>query len=230
MQVLRTSVFSRSRRFVRDRRRLIQPDAWRTIQQHAKRKLPARRSGPRRILSIVLLATGTTLCSYVAGNYAWMYAAQKKLLSQWKSEAAAPATAPSLTKISIPRIRLRAIVLEGTSSHSLLLGPAHMTGTALPGAVGNAVIAGHRDTFFRNIHSLHTGDLVYILRAGTTFRYVVTKKMVVQPTATYVLRPTPDSELTLITCYPTYVIGPAPERLIIVARLSSATTRHSPSR
>jgi sortase A len=177
----------------------------------------------------VLLATGAILCSYVAGNYAWMYATQKKLLNQWKSESGAPAKDPSLTKIAIPRIGLRAIVLEGTTSHSLLLGPAHMSGTALPGAVGNSVIAGHRDTFFRHIHSLHTGDVIYILRGGNMFRYVVTRKMVVQPTAVSVLRPSANSELTLITCYPTYVIGPAPERLIIVARLSSAT-RHNQSR
>jgi len=90
-----------------------------------------------------------------------MFAEQKKLLREWKTQQAAREI---LTKLSIPRIGLRAVVIEGTSSHSLLLGPGHMTGSAIPGTVGNAVIAGHRDTFFRHIHRLRNGDDVYILK------------------------------------------------------------------
>lgn len=157
---------------------------------------------------------------YVAGSYTWMYAEQRKLLREWKVENTSAAEG-TLTKIAIPRIKLRAVVLEGTSKHSLLLGPAHMTGTAIPGTRGNAVIAGHRDTFFRNVHELHTGDVIYILRSGKQFRYVVVRKTVVEPTDLAVLRNTKDGELTLITCYPTHAIGPAPERLIIVAKLST---------
>jgi sortase A len=147
-----------------------------------------------------------------------MYLEQKRLLHELKTRRAA---AEVLTKISIPRIGLQAIVLEGTSSHSLLLGPAHMSGSAVPGATGNSVIAGHRDTFFRHIHSLKAGDDIYLLRSGRQFHYVVTAKRVVEPTDLSVLEPTRDGQLTLITCYPTHAIGPAPERLIVTARLNS---------
>jgi sortase A len=147
-----------------------------------------------------------------------MYLEQKKLLHDLKTQTAA---AEVLTKISIPRIGLRAIVLEGTSSHSLLLGPAHMSGSAPPGAMGNSVIAGHRDTFFRHIHSLKAGDDIYVVRSGRQFHYLVTAKRVVEPTDLSVLEPTRDGQLTLITCYPTHAIGPAPERLIVTAKLNS---------
>ena len=56
-------------------------------------------------------------------------------------------------------------------------------------------------------------------REGKKFHYVVTGKRVVQPDDISVLDATSDTRLTLITCYPTYYIGPAPERLIVFARL-----------
>jgi len=174
----------------------------------------------------VLIFVGTVLCTYVAGTYLWMYAQQKILLGQWSKHTA---TGPPLTKLSIPRIKLEDVVLEGASSHSLLLGPAHLSETAIPGSVGNAVIAGHRDTFFRHVHSLRYGDDIYILRAGQLFHYVVRGRKIVEPTNLSVLRPTKDGELTLITCYPTHAIGPAPQRLIIVAKMVSEPAPSSPT-
>ncbi len=220
MQVLGTS---RPRRFVRFNPLVIQPARWRNQYKNVKSELQASRVDPRRIVSLVLLATGAVLCTYVAGNYAWMYAEQKKLLREWKNHNSS-ATDESLIKLSIPRIGLRAVVLEGTSSHSLLLGPAHMTGSAIPGDSGNAVIAGHRDTFFRRVHRLRYGDDIYISRAGKLFHYTVAGRKIVEPTDLSVLRPSSESELTLITCYPTHVIGPAPQRLIVLAKLTRTNT------
>jgi len=149
-----------------------------------------------------------------------MYMHQRRLLEEWD---AASAEHSSLTKLSIPKIQLENIVLEGASQHSLLLGPAHLSASAVPGSVGNAVIAGHRDTFFRHIHSLRYGDDIYVLRSGKRFHYVVRSRKIVEPTDLSVLKATKYSELTLITCYPTHAIGPAPRRLIIVAKLVSGT-------
>jgi sortase A len=148
-----------------------------------------------------------------------MYIEQRKLLHEFKTHQPAGEV---LTKLAIPRIGLRAVVIEGTSSHSLLLGPGHMTGTAIPGGAGNVVIAGHRDTFFRHIHNLKNGDAVYILRSGKRFHYVVVQKRVVQASDLSVLRSSGTGELTLITCYPLHFIGPAPQRLIIVAKLAGS--------
>jgi len=169
----------------------------------------------------VLFAIGGLLCTYVAGNYVWMYAEQGKLMREWKAQnASLPSQDAPLTRLSIPRIHLRAVVLEGTSRRSLLLGPAHLTGSADPGAIGNSVIAGHRDTFFRHVHSLRYGDDIYVQKSRKLFHYVVTSRRVVPPTDTSVLRSSDSGELTLITCYPTHAIGPAPQRLVVVARLA----------
>jgi len=216
MQVHRTSVVRRPRRFRLNRSQFVlKPDLWRSFPNRKKSELAhSRELSPRRVAGYALIAVGTVLCTYVASAYLWMYAQQKIMLRQWSEHAA---TAP-LTKISIPKIQLEDVVLEGASSHSLLLGPAHLIDTAEPGSSGNMVIAGHRDTFFRHVHSLRYGDDIYILRGGTRFHYVVRSRRIVEPTNLSVLKQTKDGELTLITCWPTHAIGPAPQRLIVVAK------------
>jgi sortase A len=91
--------------------------------------------------------------------------------------------------------------------------------TPAPGELGNSVISGHRDTFFRHIHQLVKGDEILVQRNGRTFHYEVTGKQIVQPTDMSVLKPSNHPELTLITCYPTYYIGPAPKRLVVTSKL-----------
>jgi LPXTG-site transpeptidase (sortase) family protein len=218
MQVLKSRIGTRRRLFVRN-----QPLVWKSapwpgglVSQECK---PLRSWDVRRLLSYVLFAVGGVLLTYVCATYTWMYHEQHKLLKEWQAQKASGEN--SLTKLSIPRIHLRAVVLEGTSRRSLLLGPAHLEGTAAPGARGNMVVAGHRDTFFRHIYRLHYGDDVYVLKRARQFHYVVVRKRVVEPTDLSVLAPTEDRELTLITCYPTHAIGPAPERLVITAKLNS---------
>jgi sortase A len=146
-----------------------------------------------------------------------MYEQQQKLLRQWRQNSA---NANALTKLSIPRIHLEAVVLEGASQRSLLKGPARLSESALPGTLGNTVIAGHRDTFFRHVHSLKYGDDIYVLKSGQRFHYTVIGRRVVEPTDLSVLRSSKQGQLTLITCYPTHAIGPAPQRLIITAKLA----------
>ena len=215
MQVLRTSVRQRPR-LIRNPLPVLQPDQWRNWKKSEHPELPARKADPRRIISTVLLAIGGVLCTSVTSSYAWMYIEQKKLLHEFKTHQPA---AEVLTKLSIPRIGLRAVVMEGTSRRSLLSGPGHMTGSAIPGGNGNSVIAGHRDTFFRHLDSLKRGDAVYVLHSGRRFHYSVIAKKVVQANDISVLRAGTGRELTLITCYPTHFIGPAPQRLIIVTKL-----------
>jgi sortase A len=153
-----------------------------------------------------------------------MYSGQQQLQAQWQQQADLPASARQpagrvLTRLKIPKISLDAIVLDGTSPKELLEGPGHLEQTAMPGESGNAVIAGHRDTFFRHIFELNQGDEILVQRKGHTFRYEVTGKKIIKPDDTSVIAPSRDSQLTLVTCYPPHYIGPAPERFAVFSRL-----------
>jgi sortase A len=198
------------------------------IPRHLKLDfLASRFSSPRRVLSMVLLLVGVGLLGYVGSEYWDMYRTQKQLEAQWEQQAAtvrAPgqpklAANDLLTRVSIPKISLDAIVIEGVSRKQLSVGPGHMKDTAFPGAAGNAVITGHRDTFFRHIYELQKGDDILVRRDGQLFKYQVTGKKIVKPDDVSVLKQTTDPQLTLITCYPTYYIGPAPERLVVFSKL-----------
>jgi len=221
MRVPRTKVLSR-RRFGRNRSLLVlRPAPWRTSPGSGNPELP---QAPHRLkshrldkklISVYLFVFGGVLCAYVIGTYLWMYERQHKLLNEWKNQNAVSKT---LTKISIPRIQLEAVVLDGADPHSLLLGPGHLVNSAAPGSAGNVVVAGHRDTFFRHVHSLRYGDDIYLSRGADQFHYVVVARKIVEPTDLSVLRNGKYGELTLITCYPTHAIGPAPLRLVVVAK------------
>ena len=182
------------------------------------------RRSPRRLSSVALLLLGLVLLAYALGSYAWMSLEQHRLKSQLNTSLAVPANSAgrdqnALTLLTIPKIDLQAAILDGTNHKSLLLAPGHLSQTAWPGEPGNAVIAAHRDTFFRRLHDLRQGDDVLVRRAGREYRYVVSATAIVKPDDISVIQPTSDTRLTLITCYPTYYIGPAPKRLIVVARL-----------
>lgn len=180
--------------------------------------------GVRQYFAVLLTSLGVLLSLYVGGTYLWMYQQQRQLMHEFQTQnAVANPSGPrvgGLIRISIPKINLDAVILEGTSHKSLTLGPGHLRDSAMPGDPGNSVLAAHRDTFFRHIYELKPGDDIFVERDGQQYHYVVTGKRVVQPADVSVLDATSESRLTLITCYPVYFIGPAPERLVVVAKLA----------
>jgi sortase A len=190
-----------------------------------------RRWAPRACLIV-----GAVLLVYVTFEYGTMFYQQKQLSARWERQNSPSIAAPKaedpreqVTRLSIPSIDMDAIVVEGTTNRQLAIAPGHMTDTPAPGENGNSVITAHRDTFFRHIYELKKGDEIVVRRGGKSFQYVVDRKYVVKPSDASVLRPTTDAQLTLITCYPTYYVGPAPERLVVTAKLAtpgatSATT------
>ena len=126
----------------------------------------------------------------------------------------------AIAALSIPRLDLSAIVLHGSDDQTLRRGPGHLENTAMPGETGNAVIAGHRDTFFRRLREIDVGDVIRLVAVEGTYTYVVESTQIVDPDDVWVLDPTPDPSLTLVTCYPFTYIGSAPERFIVRARLA----------
>ncbi len=120
-------------------------------------------------------------------------------------------------RIDIPRLDLSAVVFEGTSDGTLARGVGHLKGSAGPGERGNLVLAGHRDTFFRELRNIRQGDEVRVKGPDGEFEYQVESTAIVEPDQTEVLKPGDGVTLTLITCYPFYYIGNAPERFIVRA-------------
>ena len=136
-----------------------------------------------------------------------------------------PAPAPAsfvvrgspIGELLIPRVRLSSVVLHGSDAQTLRRGPGHIEHTAFPGERGNLAIAGHRDTFFRPLRDVQVGDDVFLNTPAGNAHYRITSTGVVSARDLSVLDPTDRAVLTLITCYPFWVLGPAPDRFVVRA-------------
>lgn len=124
----------------------------------------------------------------------------------------------------IPRLGLEVPVYESVSELHMDRGIARIDGTASPGQEGNIGIAGHRDGYFRVLKDIKFGDELVLTSANGTHTYTVEQLMIVDPSTVEVLDPTPENAITLVTCYPFYFVGHAPERFIVRAVLQEAVT------
>lgn len=126
-----------------------------------------------------------------------------------------------LAVLSIPSISCKAAVKEGSNRGILAKALGHMEGTALPGQIGNCVIAGHRNynfgLYFNRLNEVALGDEIAITTREGVYTYTVTEIKVVEPEELSVLDQTENARLTLITCTPIYI---ATHRLIVVAELN----------
>ena len=107
-------------------------------------------------------------------------------------------------------------ILVGTDWGKILKhGVGHYQGTAMPGAVGNFAVAGHRTTYgkpFNRIAELRVGDPIVIRTQHTWYVYRVTSTEIVLPTQVAVIAPVPDKPgavptqrmITMTTCTPMY--------------------------
>jgi sortase A len=138
---------------------------------------------------------------------------------------AVPAAEGSLIgRIEIPRLALSVVVVEGVDRISLRRAVGHIPGTALPGEDGNVGLAGHRDTFFRQLKDVKIDDEIQVSTLTGNFKYRVVSLKIVDPENVGVLAPSAENVLTLVTCYPFYFVGPAPKRWIVRARQVSPQT------
>ena len=144
-------------------------------------------------------------------------------IAAWREVEKRQGAAP-VAILRIPRIRLEVPVLEGTDEGSLNRAVGLIEQTAKPGAGGNSGIAGHRDGFFRGLKDLGPGDTLELETPNATQRYRVERIWIVEPEDVSVLDPTPTPSVTLVTCYPFYFIGSAPQRYIVRAVLAGAPT------
>ena len=122
--------------------------------------------------------------------------------------------------LQIPAIDLIVPIFEGSGRLTLNRGVGRIENTALVGTVGNIGIAGHRDGFFRGLKDLGIGDLIEVEALTSTSQYRVSEIRIVDPSEVSVLAPADDAMLTLVTCYPFYFVGHAPQRYIVRAVLA----------
>ncbi len=173
----------------------------------------------------------------LAGIMALAYAAYTEMNAYWfqrvetaKFEAVStPAVLPAgeaapipeggvIGEIEVLRLGLKAIVVQGDSEKLLRRAVGHLPETALPGEAGNVALAGHRDGLFRPLRNVRPGDTITLRTPNHEFQYQVDWTAVVPPTALRVIEPTAEPALTLVTCFPFYYVGAAPERFVVRAR------------
>ena len=194
----------------------------------ALHKHPAR-SGRGRLFALIVLLGGVGLACFGNGIYIHAKAglAQVLLHSAWiKTQNSGTPTVPWPWADTYPVARLIApaqdadlLVLSGASGRTLAFGPGHLSGSARPGEPGNSVITAHRDTHFRFLQRLATGDtLVVEGRDGTRRHFQVRRTYVADFRALNIPRDTQGPTLTLVTCFPFDAIVPGgPMRYVVVA-------------
>jgi sortase A len=187
----------------------------------------------RRRVAFAFLGVAALIASFLVFEFALSglseARSQRTLLSQFRAlsdQGVAstldwrPSPGQPVGVLSIPRIGVSTMVVEGTSSSQTTKGPGHFGGSALPGRPGNSVIAGRRTSYgapFSRLGELKPGDTIQVTTGVGTFTYTVTGLSQVRPNDLDVLDPTSDNRLTLTTSDPPYR---ASGRLVATASLN----------
>lgn len=133
------------------------------------------------------------------------------------AEPHVPRIGERVGEIEIPRLVLRAVILQGDSPQVLRRAVGHLPYTAMPGELGNIGLAAHRDSFFRPLRQIRPGDMIALRTLQGEFRYRVESTRIVSPANVEVLAATNERALTLVTCFPFNYVGAAPRRFIVRA-------------
>jgi sortase A len=178
-----------------------------------------------RRAAAMLVVIGVMMLSYTTFVLADAWRFRAEYHASLPARAAAPASAPApliegsaIGEIRIERLGLLEVIGEGDSATVLRRGVGHLADTAWLGRPGNIVLAGHRDTAFRALSLIQTGDRIEVTTPHERGEYEVQSATVVPPTDTSVLAPSDRNTLTLITCFPFAFVGRAPERFVVRAR------------
>jgi sortase A len=180
-----------------------------------------------RWVALVLLALGIGFLAAGGRIYAKAKLAQLLLQRAWaETRATGERVKPwpwadtwPVARLVAPAHGVDLIVLAGVSGRTLAFGPGQLPGSAPPGAPGNTVLSGHRDTQFRFLEDLAPGDELRLLTPdGRSRAYVVREARVVDADDTSVLVEDGRPRLTLITCFPFDALVPGgPLRYVVEA-------------
>lgn len=169
-------------------------------------------------LAAGILALG--YAGYAIGDaHAYQLVEKSRFENVSRSEAVHPvAEGGVIGEIDVPRLGIQTMVVEGDSNKILRRAVGHMPETPLPWESGNVALAGHRDSFFRPLRNVRSGDAITLKTVNGDFQYEVESTEVVPANDMHVLDASSGRTLTLITCFPFYYIGSAPNRFIVRAR------------
>lgn len=184
--------------------------------------------GALRLISVALLLVGIWQFGhgvYLEGK-AWL--AQRLLRQAWEETLGGKqkvrpwpwADTWPVARLRVARLGVDRIVLAGSSGRTMAFGPGYVTGTARLGEPGNSVISGHRDTHFLFLRELRPRDRIELtLPDGSVHSYLVEGAAVYRQTEGWLMGETPDTRLTLITCYPFDALVPGgPLRYVVRAK------------
>ena len=165
-----------------------------------------------RSLFIALIAL---VGSLFLGNSSYLFAkaelAQYLLNQAWDSSQESGIAVPPwpwadtkpLVKLNFGSQHLSYIVMTGSSGRTLAFAPGHLSGTALPGNVGHSIVSAHRDTHFKILQHLVTGDIISTESLNKQITLYKVTDITIVDIRTQPLILTPEkNRLTLITCYP----------------------------
>ncbi len=144
-------------------------------------------------------------------------AARERVANSVAFASRSVAVGAPVARLSIPRIRLDEIVLEGVGDDELNAGPGHLPGSALPGMPGNAVISAHRDRHFSHLDALQLGDTIRTETGQSSGIWVIVGRRIVDRNSPALFQSS-EPLLTLTTCWPVRYFGSAPDRLILTAK------------
>lgn len=155
------------------------------------------------------------LSSFTSSDYApdqslW----SEERVRDFKASLAQDAGEP-LAVLRIEALRLEVPVFATASDLHLNRGAGFIEGMGTPDSGGNVGIAGHRDGFFRVLKDVSPGQRIELQTRKGLHRYRVVSVEVVDPSDVKLLADTVDPTLTLVTCYPFYFLGHAPQRFIV---------------
>ena len=108
-------------------------------------------------------------------------------------------------------------MFAGTEERHLTLGAGRIDGTPPLATGGNTGLAAHRDGFFRAVKDVRIDDAIFVETASGNYEYRIVDLFIVTPDAVHVLDSTGRDSITIVTCYPFYYVGNAPERFIVRA-------------
>ncbi len=122
-----------------------------------------------------------------------------------------------LAVLRIDELKILVPVYPGASDFNLNRGAGWIEETAPLDGRGNIGIAAHRDSFFRALKDAKRGQKMTLQTLDGTRHFTLSNIQIIDPSDTSVLEPSSSSKLTLVTCYPFYHVGSAPQRYIVTA-------------